>query len=941
MKTFSLSPKASALLVVLFSVFSFLSTSHCQVTQGVSSDGRDFYVGMVLPEVYRESGGTNFTIFKSYILITTAVENSVAVSYFDDATGKEQTSQSYKIAANSGIQVPLNTSSVKMDEPGEIPQFRACHISAKYPVNVEYFSEGADAGGSYLALQTNSLGKKYVIASYPDAQPSIPTQMVSSGFFEIIAPFDNTVVSITPNTTTKGGHPGVHSGTGASGVAKPFKVTLRRGQCYLVKSAGTEADADISGSVVESTLPIAVLAGHENALITTASFQSDSRDFMIEEMLPVESWDSTGYVSLPLKDSQPFDQTREGVGENYRMYAYDQVGVNAQMIEVNVGARELSSARFATPAAERFGVLNPIEMHSTDGKLFSVMMYDQRDFGNNYPIPGPSMMSIVPISHWQKRYSWYIPYSSQQTSVSNFINIIGKKDEIASGIAMSHNGSAYKSVKLILTQEAVYYAIPNHPDLAGVRLIAYPGSYSAYSLNPFMVYEFGFHPVGPDGDFDADEFFPSNANPCGALLFSGDPAKITTVIDSQCTQWNICAIDGRTNDPGIRSITLLKDPDGTEYQPAKQSVNCRIDPLTDDKNLGQLIYPGNESRICVSIQIEDPLIPAYAAILITDNAGNVKLSELTYRPPAFAVTPSSSEIYFAGVTVGRDTCVDIVVKNAESLAHNATTASLDPRTMFSIASVTPPLPVLLRHNDSLIVHLCYHPQDTLLALNTLRLDIDCFTIGKHLIATGSTGLITATDRTFDKVDSGKSVMKNVTVTNIGKQPFTLTKSWKLIGSTAFAFIDSQKLPVVLQPGSATAFNFNYSPKAVGVDSALMRWSTDILAPYNESIKSYSQLSGVGNRVIITRAVHESSATKNISVRPNPASGSSVILSFGFETEKAVAVSVFDVLGRNVFEKTVTGLNEIEIPIRKLPNGCYTIRVNSEGIISTEKFEVAR
>src|SRR6185369_9671870 len=109
-----------------------------------------------------------------------------------------------------------------MGDTGDVPEYAAIHITARRAINVEFFSTGACSGGSFLPITTAGLGKKYVIASYGDnpgdlgilGNSGYPPKgiEISEGFFEIIAPFENTQVTITPNSTTMGGHSGFHSG---------------------------------------------------------------------------------------------------------------------------------------------------------------------------------------------------------------------------------------------------------------------------------------------------------------------------------------------------------------------------------------------------------------------------------------------------------------------------------------------------------------------------------------------------------------------------------------------------------------------------------------------------------------------------------------------------------------------------------------------------------
>ena len=950
MKILPLSRKAFFGCICIASVFFFVCSADAQTTSGVSSDGRDFYLGYIQPN-YNTKIISSYTLplFRSFALISSYVDSRITVSYFDDASGTEMLVRAYFIPARTGFQVPLDVTKMLMDDPGDIPQYRACHITSDHPVNIQYFSCGADAGGSYLALATQALGKKYVIASYNDNPGAGNIADTSEGIFLIVSTFDRTTIKITPNATTKGGHSGAHSGAHITGVASPYTVNLNRGQCYLVKSGSSEGDVDISGSIVESDKPVAVLGGHENASLGAVDMTFDPRDFMVEQMIPVDFWDTTGYVSIPLKDSQPADPTNEGAGENYRVYTFDSSGSNVFLTESGIGTRDMTVGRLAYPTPERFQVTTPVEFHATNGKKFGVMMYDQRNYATSPPFPAPSMMTILPISRWAKSYSWVVPDYSPVTDFVKlrqyFINIIGSVEDIETGINISYNGGGLKPLKQLLSLDGEFTSIPHHPELHGARVNIYPGSFYATSYRPFIIYSFGFEGLGGDKENppDGDEWYSSNANPVGALLSSGDSSKLRTVIDSQCTQWNICAIDDRKNDPGIRSVSLLKDPQGVQFSPGKQSFNCRIDQLYDPNNFGELELDGTSTNFCFDISIDDPLSPAYAAFLISDNAGNVKLTELHYSPPVFTRTPNATTINVGGVPVNTDSCISISLKNSESLTHTVLSAKMIATNHFTISSIHPPLPAILKKNDSVIIKVCYACGDSLPAINTLSILIDCFTVPLNFTANGITGLISATDLNFGNTDTGKSIVKTVSVSNIGQENFTLTKNWTLSGSKAFALADSTKLPAILSPGQILPLRISYTPTVVGHDSAMISWATTIEAPYTQRIKSYSRL--IGQAAVPVASVGESSSAKKLSVRPNPASGRSIIVSFnGMNTEK-VEVHIFDVLGREVYKRNLLlhgSINEqTEIPIGNLQNGIYYAKLIIDGKILTEKFEVMR
>src|SRR5207302_6989122 len=131
----------------------------------------------------------------------------------------------------------------------------------------------------------------------------------AGGYFLIIAAFDSTKVTITPAGFTAGGHkPKI-----------PYTVLLRRGQCYWVKGTGEDPKNDLSASIVSSSKPVAVLAGHEDAFLgTTEGATVDGRNFMIQQMIPAEYFASSGYVSIPRYDPRGFTSADSGYGENFR-----------------------------------------------------------------------------------------------------------------------------------------------------------------------------------------------------------------------------------------------------------------------------------------------------------------------------------------------------------------------------------------------------------------------------------------------------------------------------------------------------------------------------------------------------------------------------------------------------------------------------------------------
>ena len=854
--------------LILLCAALFAQPAHSQTASGVSSDGKDFYIGFVNPSYNTVANPVVRAFFGVFALVSSYTNNTIRVTYFDSATGVETKPQIYKIPARTGIQVALDTNRMRMNPNGDRAEYTACHITADQPVNIQYFSYGACAGGSYLSLATPALGKKYVIDSYQNNPGELgiecgefppPGVEDSHGFFEIIAAFDNTFVTIIPNATTIGGHIGTHSGTGANYLENPYKIILRRGQCYLVKSAGDNTDVDISGSIVESDKPIAVLAGHENAAIGGVSNrQLEGRDFMVEQMIPVDFWDTTGYVSIPLKDSQPADPTTfDGVGENYRMFSWDSTAAKINFFDAcTSGELDMTSARLLFPAPERESITCPVDIEGVNGIKFSAMMYDQRNFANAPPYPAPSMMTIIPISRWKTSYMWFVPQNKFENSQAYFVNIIAPPGDFdgTNGILVSFNGGQIRPVKTVIGNEQLFRNIPNHIEgsdtlpLYGLRFKVSPGSYYATSPHPFIVYNYGFRALDPNydlGDFDCDDYFFSYANPTGASLSSGNPGKFGFTIDSQCTKWNICVHDLRTSNRGIRSVTLLNDSLGIQFSPGKQSVNCHFDSSFDPNNYGEVEFPGTDSVVCFSVLVFNPIQSGYAAVLVTDNAGNKQVADLHYEPAKLSITPGIIPINLSNISVGTDSCFSVILKNNEILPHVITAANLTQGKSFSVSSVQPKLPFSLAPNDSIILKICFTSHDTAHVFDTLLLHADCISIPVQLSGSGGVGLISASDLNFGKAGIADTICRSVSIHNVGTKPFTLTKNWALKGSAAFTFSDSGLLPFVFQPGERIKFTFCYSPSKLGNDTATIQWNTDISSPFTQSVKSYSTLTGEG------------------------------------------------------------------------------------------------
>ncbi len=936
----------------------------------LTNEGREFYLGFLYPSYNKVSVATKDGTEVS-ALVTTFYDNVITVSYFDES-GNEKPGAPIILPARTTSEIKLDTKIMRLDQSIETPLYKACKISSKKPVAVEYISSGLNSGGSYLALPVQSLGKKYVVASYNDNpgdgalySPTFggiyyPKNYENAGGeFMIIATEEATSVKITPNSTTTGGHVGAHSGTGSNGTPRPYSITLGKGECYLVRSDGKDVGQDISGSLVEATKPVAVISGHEDAFLGGVDgAMVEGRDLMIEQMVPVEFWDSTGYISVPFSEASP--PGIDGHGDNYRIYSFEpgSTKVTADVIGIS-GGYQMSSSPLSFPIPEILNVLDPVDMYSTNGRKFSVMQYEERSQPAKGLFPAPSMMTIVPHSRWKKSFSFSGPIATSGSGVgtgattNQFFIIIS--DSI-SGIKVSFNGGKETGLSAFSLDRSFNVVSSHYSSKAEVLRIG-PGSYYLHSDQPFIVYRFGMREYDPNG-WGFYKFESEYASPAGMQLNTGavPSFKIEVTNSSPCGGWHICVADTGEIDPGIKSIVFIDDTLGNYYgRPGAKCRNISWDESSPD-NVGGELHPilHSHNQYCFDVGIANPLLASDAYIGFIDNSGNGQIINLHHDPPAisFQTSPQSSShpnnVSFPVQKIGTKVCTTFVLKNtgipsSKPLSIISADFKFDDAT-FSIGTVSPSIPCSLKPGDSLTFDVCFEAQDSVQHRDTLIVSSNCIFEAIALNARSLTGLIEAENLNFDPIESGLSACKNLIIHNSGSAPYTLKNSFTLSDTVNFS-LDPQSvhaLPSMILPGKAVSLKICYHPviihDSLRHDTARIDWKTDLYSTFANDNKNYSVITGsVYKKPQVL--VKETNLPEIFSIYPNPAEGNLLSVAFAPIQDEKSFLSIYDILGREVFHQAISiGSSTMEIPIRDLHPGSYYIRlISSNGTVGS-KFE---
>ena len=138
---------------------------------------------------------------------------------------------------------------------------------------------------------------KYIAVSYFSAYSQ------HDSFTGIIAQYNNTQISITPKMDTTIGD--ILTLSGAS-----TNISLQEGETFLVRSRD-----DLTGLLVVSNRPLAMLSGHECTNVPTSV---RGCDHLVEQIPPVSSWGRM-FATAPLKGRQAYDVFRILASDNLTM----------------------------------------------------------------------------------------------------------------------------------------------------------------------------------------------------------------------------------------------------------------------------------------------------------------------------------------------------------------------------------------------------------------------------------------------------------------------------------------------------------------------------------------------------------------------------------------------------------------------------------------------
>lgn len=167
------------------------------------------------------------------------------------------------------------------------------HIETDKDVTVCALNHALTSSDATLVFPTDVLGTQYRVLAYPsDLSYGTPSQCA------VVATRNNTTVTFTLSTPIAGRQDNT------------FTVTLQKGDVYVIQARLSPLfSGDLTGTLVESSQPIALFAGHLRTMLPLSAERANSRDHLLEQIPPLSTWGSSYLLtpfprppSLPLVD---------------------------------------------------------------------------------------------------------------------------------------------------------------------------------------------------------------------------------------------------------------------------------------------------------------------------------------------------------------------------------------------------------------------------------------------------------------------------------------------------------------------------------------------------------------------------------------------------------------------------------------------------------------
>ena len=385
----------SLILGGLVAALLVLSTSSL-LAQERDSRGREFF--LCFPPNYHKTGGQTEPTDSLYIWITSERPTAGFIEFSNRAG--ERFTREFSIEAELGRHIEsfayfdfelqgINRDGLlnNPDSQNETISTQVFRVVTESEVSVFGLNHAGASSDGFMALPADVLDGYYVIPAFPSDTRILDARLAPSSTpsqFAVIALEDNTEVQIQPSAPL----PGAGNET--------VRITLQRGECYLVQSrlSTSEPNNDLSGTIINAEKALAVFAGHQRTQIPSSAEQnSATQDHIIQQVAPVATWGEE-YLLSPLSGADDDD----GLGMDLV-----QILAARPQTTVSINGVERALLDVGQDLLEPFD--GPMHITSTEPIWVTHLRHSSSLPGSSMARKGdPFALPIIPFEQWQNFY---------------------------------------------------------------------------------------------------------------------------------------------------------------------------------------------------------------------------------------------------------------------------------------------------------------------------------------------------------------------------------------------------------------------------------------------------------------------------------------------------------------------------------------------------------
>lgn len=453
-------------------------------------------------------------------------------------------------------------------------------------------NDASSDGG--LAFPTDALHKNLVIMSYDVSHPSVG----DAGVFAVVAPYDSTIITVTPVKNLEGGF----------AARQPVTVLLRRGEGFLAESAFGffGPDSTLAGSFVKASNPVAVINGNK---CTRVPIDDPSCDHVFEIAQSIQTWGKHVLVTaLGGESIRP-------AGAIYRILT---AAPSTTVFLDGQPLGTINESQFLNT-----DTLKGAHVFTADNPIFVSQFMTSRVTSNSASAD-PSMVNMIPTEQFANAYNFAIPMNAQGTPLfeKNLFTVVVKNEDI--GI-FTHNGA------IIPAQE--FSEIQN----------------SGFSTATIEIQQNAFHTTASDSGHNVIAWGFSNDNsyifPAGARLdiinpLDDQPPEISIEFREEAPNTVFgFVMDSKTGGIGARDTLLYGgEASGIRRIFLSDSLNASLDSLN--------FTPGDPTGT-FTLRLQDPTQPGKAMVEVIDESENRALLEVFIPVCVVKITePANNSVTF-------------------------------------------------------------------------------------------------------------------------------------------------------------------------------------------------------------------------------------------------------------------------------------------------------